>query len=92
MCIPRCIVTQRKITFIQFWVIYPGLGSTGLKEAESQRLVLGAFDELEVVRLHLKWTLLILKPNKTKLMVIAKQVSVTASVLGMNSVCTRFES
>jgi hypothetical protein len=30
MCIPRCIVTQRKTTFAQFWVIYPGLGSTDL--------------------------------------------------------------
>jgi hypothetical protein len=31
MCIPRCVVTQRKTTFTQFWVIYPGLGSTGLE-------------------------------------------------------------
>ena len=30
MCIPRCVVTQRKTTFTQFWVIYPGLGSTVL--------------------------------------------------------------
>jgi hypothetical protein len=30
MCIPRCVVTQRKTTFTQFWVIYPGLGSTAI--------------------------------------------------------------
>jgi hypothetical protein len=30
MCIPRYVVTQRKTTFTQFWVIYPGLGSTAL--------------------------------------------------------------
>ena len=30
MRIPRCVVTQRKTTFTQFWVIYPGLGNTEL--------------------------------------------------------------
>ena len=30
MCIPRCVVTQRKPTFTQFWVIYSGLGSTAV--------------------------------------------------------------
>jgi hypothetical protein len=30
MRISRCVVTQRKTTFIQFWIIYPGLGITGL--------------------------------------------------------------
>jgi hypothetical protein len=37
MCIPRCVVTQRKTTFTQFWVIYPGLGSTDLRSTCSHQ-------------------------------------------------------
>jgi hypothetical protein len=39
MCIPRCVVTQRKTTFTQFWVIYSGLGSTGLMGREFPKLI-----------------------------------------------------
>jgi hypothetical protein len=36
-----CVVTQRKTTFTQFWVIYPGLGSTALRHGSAAARLLG---------------------------------------------------